>query len=329
MGQATLYDLNVAWSPSTTEEQLLQMLSLASSLGYGTVALNHSLTQAPPADHKAPFPTLPSASSSSSSKPDTPDQTTTSPRLPNILHRATIPLSDPAASTYRLPALTRVYDLLAVRPLSKDAFQNACIFLDVALISLDLTQHQAFHFRPKTCMAAVARGVRFEICYGQVIGGSGSAVDARGRATFIANMTELVRATRGRGIVVSSEAKSALGLRPPADVVNLMSVWGLSREHGMEGLRSIPRSVVVNEGLKRSGYKTVVDIVQVAKRDPSTAAPREADENKTREQGSSKKGNKKQKQKRKNGEGTDSPQAGEAPQNKKMKLVSRDANHGK
>lgn len=310
MGQTMLYDLNVGWSPSTTKDQLLQLLTMSASLGYGTVALNHILTSSAPADHTSPFPDI------SPSSEGAPTAT-----LPNILHRATLTLSDPGASTYRIPALLKIYDILAVRPLTQDAFQNACLTLDVPLISLDLTQHFPFPFRPKPCMAAVARGVRFEVCYGQFVGGGGrQAVDARGRANFISNVTSLVRATRGRGILISSEAKTALGLRPPADVVNLLSVWGLGSEHGMEGLRSIPRSVVVNEGLKRSGYKGVIDVVQVSK-----GAVVLSDDTKGKtaqpEQGSKKS----KKQKRKNGEGGEQTQAGETRQNKKVKLVSRES----
>ncbi|KAG5929943.1 hypothetical protein E4U53_002337 [Claviceps sorghi] len=97
------------------------------------------------------------------------------------------------------------------------------------------------------------------------------AADGRGRANFISNATSLFRATRGRGILLSSEAKNALALRGPADVVNLLSVWGLARERGMDGLRSVPRSVVVNEGIKRNGFRGVVNVVQVATRDGSDA----------------------------------------------------------
>ncbi|PHH62485.1 hypothetical protein CDD80_1350 [Ophiocordyceps camponoti-rufipedis] len=98
------------------------------------------------------------------------------------------------------------------------------------------------------------------------------SADARGRANFIGNLTSLVRATRGRGFVVSSEAKTALALRAPADVVNLLSVWGLANERGLEGLRAIPRSVVVNEAIKRRGFRGVVDVVQVASPRPEAAA---------------------------------------------------------
>ncbi|KAH6608967.1 hypothetical protein Trco_002313 [Trichoderma cornu-damae] len=251
-----LYDLNIAWSPATPPDRLLQTLTTAAALGFTTVALNHTLELPFPANPTTPFPPLPrSSSSSSSSCPGS--------KLPHVLHRATLPLADPAASNYRLHSLVGVYDLLAIRPLTEKAFQNACLTLDIPIISLDMAQHFPFHFRPRPCMAAVSRGVRFEMCYSQAL-----AAEPRGRANFISNATNLVRATRGRGIILSSEATNAFGLRAPADVVNLFHVWGLASEKAMEGLRAIPRSVVVNEGIKRDGFRGVINIVQVARRDP-------------------------------------------------------------
>lgn len=243
-----IYDLNLHWSPSTSDEKLLQTLTAAASLGYETVALNHVLELPFPAKPEAPFPKLP-------------DSTIT--KLPTILHRATLPLSDPSASNYRIPSLVSAYDLLAIRPLTEKAFQNACLTMDVPIISLDLTQHFPFHFKPKPCMAAVSRGVRFEVCYAQMLN-----ADARGRANFISNATSLFRATRGRGIMISSEAKTALGLRGPADVVNLFGVWGLANDKGMEALRGVPRSIVVNEGIKRNGFRGIVNVVQVTNNPP-------------------------------------------------------------
>lgn len=280
---AMLYDLNIAWSPSTTKHQLLEMLHLASSLGYGTVAINHTFTQPPPSNPTAPFPDLP-----------------TNDKMPNILRRATLPLSDPAASNYRLQTLLKPYDVLAVRPLTEKAFSNACLTLDVPIISLDLTQNLPFLLRPKTCMAAVSRGLRFEICYAQALG-----ADARGRAAFIGNVAALVRATRGRGILISSEAPSSLSLRGPADVANLLSVWGLPTEKGMEALGAVPRSVVVNEAIKRTGFRGAVDIVQTA------ALEREG------EGGPAKQA----KQKRKGGD--EAGQPGGGPKSKKMKVGAK------
>ncbi|EQL02900.1 RNase P subunit p30 [Ophiocordyceps sinensis CO18] len=309
-----LYELNLAWSPATTPDRLLQVLSLSASLGYATVALNHTLELPLPAKLVSPFTPLllpPPAGASPAKK------------LPHVLHRATLLLADPAASNYRLPALAAVYDVLAIRPLTEKAFQNACLTLDVPIISLDLAVHFPFHFRPKSCMAAVARGVRFEICYAQLL-----AADSRGRANFIANLSSLVRATRGRGFLISSEAQTALALRGPADVVNLLSVWGLASERGLEGFRSIPRSVVVNEGIKRNGFRGVIDVVQVAPRDGDGHAAQSASHaagpgNPT---GASATGAKAQK--RKPG-GDDGGQPTSKRQAKKMKLAAHSAGRGK
>ncbi|ATY62415.1 RNase P subunit p30 [Cordyceps militaris] len=297
-----LYDLNIAWSPSTPPDKLLQTLAAARSLGYASVAINHQLDQ--------PVHTAPSSCPIPPLAP-----TTTSLALPNILHRATFPLADPSAPSYRLPALAAVYDLVAVRPTTPEAFQNACLTLDVALISLDLAQPATrFHFRPKPCMAAVARGVRFEVCYAQLL----NAADARARAAFIGNVTGLFRATRGRGIVLSSEARSALGLRGPADVVNLLGVWGLPHERGLEGLRALPRGVVVNEGIKRTGFRGIVDIVQTAE-DPGKGVAQQGVAEDTPGGGKN--------QKRKPGQLGDGAQISKR-QAKKMRLANRAAAAG-
>lgn len=302
-----LYDLNIAWSPSTTEEQLLQTLTLSSSLGYSTVALSHTLTLPFPANPVAPFPSIPSSPTS---------------KLPNVLHRATLPLSDPSANNYRIPSLASTYDIIAARPLTEKAFQNACLTLDVPIISVDFTKHLDFHFKPKPCMAAVSRGVRFEVCYSQAL-----TADARGRANFISNVTGLIRATRGRGILLSSEAKDALSLRAPADVINLLSVWGLGNEKGMQGIGEIPRSVVVNEGIKRNGFRSVINIVQVAEQEKGSndnaddKSTKNDAEKKNKNKGKSQ--NQNQNQKRKNGE-EDTQQLSKR-QAKKMKLAQRNA----
>ncbi|KAI0409807.1 RNase P subunit p30 [Xylaria palmicola] len=289
-----LYDLNIAWSPHTSAADLERTLRFSASLGYDVVALNHTIGAPVPPQVTNPLPKFdtPSPSSSSSAL------STPAPKLPTVLRRATIVLSE-ASQHHRLPQLASAYDMLAVRPQSEESFSAACQSLnDISLISLDLTVRQQFNFRPKPCMFAVSRGVRFEVCYSQVLqgpapvhvlgskgakdgsggyaGSGGAGVDARARATFIGNVSSLIRATRGRGIVISSEARSVLGLRAPADVVNLLHVWGLSTDRATEGLGLLPRGVVVNEGLKRSGFRGVVDIIGVADREQADVEMGEA-----------------------------------------------------
>ncbi|KAI1191512.1 RNase P subunit p30 [Nemania serpens] len=279
-----LYDLNIAWSPQTSAADLERTLRFSASLGYDVVALNHTIGAPVPPQITNPLPKFDSSSSPSSLLPSSAPQ----PKLPTVLRRATLVLSE-SSQHHRLPQLASAYDILAVRPQTDESFSAACLSLnDVSLISLDLTVRQPFTFRPKPCMSAVSRGVRFEVCYSQALqgpapahvigakgardgggyaGSGGVGVDARARAAFIGNVSSLIRATRGRGIVISSEARSVLGLRAPADVVNLLHVWGLPTNLASDGLSVLPRGVVVNEGLKRSGFRGVVEIIGVADRE--------------------------------------------------------------
>jgi ribonuclease P/MRP protein subunit RPP1 len=263
-----LYDLNISWSPSIPAAELERTLKFGAELGYNVVALNQTLSSPIPHQVVNPIPILGQTSSYHPEPRRTPKQSqdaTTQPSLrkdlPTILRRATVLFADPATN-YRFPTVAAAYDIVAVRPTTEKAFNAACLsVLDASLISLDLTMDYHFFFKPKPCMAAVRRGARFELCYGQTLD---PGADARRRANFVGNLMGIVRATRGRGIVVSSEAKSALELRAPADVVNLMAVWGLKTEKATEAIGINPRGVVVNEGLKRRSFRGVIDIVKAA-----------------------------------------------------------------
>lgn len=277
-----LYDLNIPWTPQTTQSELERTLRFSQSLGYNVVALNHTLSAPVQSTITNPIPQLGPVHSSFPPPSQQPQKTTSTTssittKLPTTLRRATVVISDPAVN-HRLPTLAAAYDLLAARPTTEKAFLAACTTMsEISLISLDLTTSFPFHFRPKPCMAAVNRGVLFEICYGQLFPSSSTTATtpnqgSRARALFIGNVIEIFRATRGRGIIFSSEASPRNGggtLRAPADVVNLFAVWGLSNEKGLEALGTNPRIVVVNEGLKRRSFRGVVDIVQVEGKVPS------------------------------------------------------------
>ena len=178
------------------------------------------------------------------------------PKGLTLLTRLNLTLSDPTQNQ-RLTSLTQAYDLVALRPTNEKALLNACTNLECDIISLDLSVRLPFHFKFKMASAAISRGVRFEICYGAGVTGSG--LDAR--RNLIGNAMSLIRATRGRGIIVSSEARRALAVRAPWDVINLACVWGLSQERGKEAICEETRKVVALAKLKRSSWRGIIDIV--------------------------------------------------------------------
>jgi ribonuclease P/MRP protein subunit RPP1 len=242
-----LYDLNVPWSLTQNPIELQRTLAFLSELGFGTVALNHVLTGALPSQVANPIPQQPSF---------------TIPSGMTLLRRCTIHISDPTLN-HRLPQFSSVYDILAIRPTTEKGFLAACQTLtEHSIISLDLTQNFPFHFKQKNFMTAVNRGIRVEICYSQATMG-----DAVARRNFISNTLGILRATKGRGLILSSEARGVLGVRAPADLINLMAVWGLGREKGMDALGTNPRGVVMNERIKRTSFRGVIDVIDGGKRD--------------------------------------------------------------
>ncbi|KAJ5591812.1 RNase P subunit p30 [Penicillium hispanicum] len=252
------YDLNIPYSPDDPE--VPYTLNFLAELGYTTIALSQTVSgKLPPNLAPPPLP----------------------PNPPNSLHlltRINLTLSDPAQNQ-RLNNLSQAYDLVALRPTNEKALLNACTNLECDVISLDLSVRLPFHFKFKMLSAAVSRGVRLEICYGPGITGSG--LDAR--RNLIGNAMGLIRATRGRGIIVSSDARRALSVRAPWDVINQTCVWGLSQERGKEAICEEARKVTALAKLKRTSWRGIVDIVHGGeKAKPEDSAPKQKDTTKSK-----------------------------------------------
>ena len=89
-----------------------------------------------------------------------------------------------------------------------------------------------------------------EVCYAAGIG------DTASRRNIISNATGLLRGTRGRGLLISSEARRAADLRGPYDVGNLATFWGFKKLDSEMG-----RKVVLHSEARRLTYKGAVQVV--------------------------------------------------------------------
>ena len=237
------YDLNLTYSNVTSPSELSRTLAFSAELGYSCVALTRTLSGKVPADPSSEAISLPLPN-------------VTIPNSMTTLTRVTFTISDPSQN-HRLSSLQLAYKIVALRPTNEKALALCCQSLECDLISLDLSVRLPFILKFKTMAAALQRGIRFEICYsGGVLGGGTEA-----RRNLISGATALIRTTRGRGIIISSEAKNALGLRGPWDVVNIAAVWGLSQERGKEAVCEEARKVVQLARLKRESFRGVVDVV--------------------------------------------------------------------
>ena len=156
--------------------------------------------------------------------------------------------------------------ILALRPTCEKSLHVALSHPTCMLISFDLSSRLPFHPRPRHFTAALARGVRFEICYaaGVSMAGGSSAVgvdSSMARRNLIGNATALIRALRGRGVVLSSGAARVLACRGPWDVINLAVVWGLGAERGKEAVGSEPGVVVRAAEREARSWRGVIDVV--------------------------------------------------------------------
>lgn len=252
------YDLNIPWT-SASDSELSRTLAFLAELGYDVVALNHII----PADKLPKEPVSPAVTSLASMYLTVHSQTCAIPSpLPfpvppslTILRRLTVCLTKQINNS-SLRAHSQEYDLLALRPLDEKTLQQACTTLDCDIVSLDLSQRLGFHPRFAVLAEAHRRGAALEISYAASLVG-----DANARRNTIANCVSLVRASRSRGLVVSSGAAKAGACRAPWDVVNLFAVWGMKQEVAFEAVSKDARSVVVRSGLKRSSWRGVVDII--------------------------------------------------------------------
>ncbi|KAL9113354.1 MAG: hypothetical protein Q9227_002395 [Pyrenula ochraceoflavens] len=225
------YDLNV---PVT---------GLDGDLGYNIIALTQNASKLPPNITPDFIPHPPERSSV--------------PKSLKLLTRLTLTISDPSQN-HRLSVFSPQFNLLALRPVNDRSFNLCCHSLECDLISLDLSQRLPFVLKFKTVASALQRGIRFEICYSPGLMGGGS----ENRRNLISGATALVRATRNRGIIISSEAKNALGVRAPWDIINLATVWGLQHGKGRDAIDEEARKVLALARMKRESFRGVVDFLQ-------------------------------------------------------------------
>ncbi|RMZ88791.1 hypothetical protein DV736_g3977, partial [Chaetothyriales sp. CBS 134916] len=240
------HDLNLHYAQGTHPSTTSHTLAFAAELGYLTVALSTSVT-----------------GKLSSQPPPVPTSNLTVPPGMTVLTRLTLTVSD-TSHNHRLSSLQSTYDLVALRPTNEKALQLCCSTLPCDIISIDFSQRLPFVLKFKTVSSALQRGIRFEINYSPGISGGSDA-----RRNLIAGATALIRAVRSRGLILSSEANNALGLRAPHDVINLACVWGLSQERGKEGVCEEADKVVRLARLKRETYRGVVAVINDGRIEPN------------------------------------------------------------
>ncbi|XP_023639845.1 uncharacterized protein LOC17888427 isoform X2 [Capsella rubella] len=146
------------------------------------------------------------------------------------------------------------YDIIAVRPMNQNVFDYACEKAEVDMISIDFTDKMLFRLKHPMVQAAIKRGIYFEIKYSDLL------VDAQTRRQVISNAKLLVDWTRGKNLIISSGAPSVTEIRGPNDVINLMSLLGLSTEKARAALSKNCRNMIAKLLKKKRFHKEAVRV---------------------------------------------------------------------
>ncbi|BFZ55915.1 RNA-binding RNA processing protein rpp1 [Savitreella phatthalungensis] len=173
-----------------------------------------------------------------------------------VLSRVTISLEDKSMN-YNLANAASRFDILAIRPTSEKTLQYACGQMDIDLVSLDFTTRLPFLLKFAMAGTAYGRGVGLEISYAAAM-----ADDTAGRRCLFSNASSLVRASRGKGILISSGAASQNLLRSPHDMINLATFWGLPQNRAAQAVGDNARKLIVKAMTRRTVHKGVVRITQ-------------------------------------------------------------------
>jgi RNase P/RNase MRP subunit p30 len=135
------------------------------------------------------------------------------------------------------------YDIIAVQPTTEKAFIACCSNADIDLISLEFDSRLPFYIKSSSVSLAMSKGIYFEISYAAAIS------DLNARKSLAINSKNLIRATKGKNIIISSNAQNAMQLRGPNDLMNLYSLFGLNPDKAKAALSKTCRSLLLQAGI--------------------------------------------------------------------------------
>lgn len=252
-----LCDLNIIYPVSDfnekiTKEALVELkktLDIVEQLGYTHVALNF--------------------------KPETLTSNSNKKKLPNdlnlinpinltnfkefdgrlkIFSRITVKVDDPS-QCQNIAKFQQIYDIVSVEPQTEKAFQSAISNLDVDIITFDLQKRLPCYMKHKTLGSAIDKGIFFEIKYTDFL-------SSKNRAQAISNSKQIIRASRNRGMIISSgcEVNSPFQLRNSANVVPVLKMLGIDSNRANQMFKDWSLKVLLNGRLRIKSYKQTIAI---------------------------------------------------------------------
>ncbi|KIY47741.1 PHP domain-like protein, partial [Fistulina hepatica ATCC 64428] len=192
------------------------------------------------------------------------------------LKRLNIVLDDESEKGFGLTAanatLFNGYDIIGLVPTTQGALSLACLThsqpssLTAHIISVPLTLPRLpYRMKHTLVRTALKNGVVFEIMYAGAIGDSDPALVDVGAAenggaakrNWWASARELVRVTKGKGLIVSSGVHRDVELRAPRDIGNIIILLGLAQNAAHDASTNAPKSLIIRAQTRKT-YRAVL-----------------------------------------------------------------------
>ncbi|KAI0247403.1 PHP domain-like protein [Lactifluus subvellereus] len=169
------------------------------------------------------------------------------------------------------------YDIIALAPTTETSFSLACLThtqpspLSAHVISVPLdVPRLPFRMKHTMVRTALRNGAAFEIPYA-------SALDNNARRNWWAAAREVVRVTKGKGLIVTGGGVDVADLRAPKDIGNLITFLGLAQNMAHDAATTTPKSLVLRAQTRKT-YRAVFSEPKVVLSGPSAVVPAESGE---------------------------------------------------
>ncbi|AMD19231.1 HBR330Cp [Eremothecium sinecaudum] len=245
-----LVDLNIPWPQSSYDvkptvadiDQLKRTLVTLHTLGYSHVALNFTL---------APTVKLPQSKNQRNPIDLSLLEDVCAATTLKLYTRITIVLEG-SSNRSVLSSVADVFDVVAVMPTSPNGLAVATASLDMDLLSFEYSKRLPAILKHKAICSCVKRGVKIEIVY------SNALRDKHARKQFIINCKNVIRASRSRGLVISSGAQSPVECRNLLGVSSLVNFIGLKQDKCSKAMTELAALVLLKGRLRGCSHRETV-----------------------------------------------------------------------
>ena len=186
-----------------------------------------------------------------------------------LLSRVTAVLEDQLHVRELQSPYIQSFDILAVRPTNEKLFHQACKEMEVDLISIEMEESRPFRVKFSSVGMASERGIHFEIYYAPAIRSHSTCKQV------LRSGIEIVKNSKGKNVILSSNADSYMEMRGPYDIANLGLLFGLTENQARAAISKNCESVVLHAFGRKQTAKSVLSITKLDVTKPSEVQEKE------------------------------------------------------